>query len=255
MSSGLAQLPGSAKELMELPGIGRSTAAAIASIAHGEPVAIMDGNVIRVLARRWGEAGDVQLSSTQARLWQAAEALVVKDDPGFYTQSIMDLGATVCTPKAPNCGGCPLSKKCKALASGDPERFPHKPRKQKERRVELECWEVLTDGVDVCMVKNEGKSGVWQSMLIFPSCAHIKWERPLNKVKSWSFKHVFSHYDLHAEVEVCLMSKECLAYWADREGWSTFKPKAAMSMAVPKPIKDILAVLESMQGEKSEAIS
>ncbi len=98
--------PGSAEELRELPGVGRYTAAAIASIAFGERVAVVDGNVERVLQRISGRA------MTSAELWIAAEELLDRERPGDFNQAMMELGATVCTPRAPACVTCPVVELC-----------------------------------------------------------------------------------------------------------------------------------------------
>jgi A/G-specific adenine glycosylase len=101
-----AALPRSAAELRELPGIGRYTANAIASIAFGEPVAVVDGNVERVLTRLLGK------DSTQAELWEHAQNLLDRQNPGDFNQAMMELGATICLPSNPICGKCPVKQSC-----------------------------------------------------------------------------------------------------------------------------------------------
>lgn len=99
-------LPRSASELRQLPGIGRYTANAIASIAFGEPVAVVDGNVERVLTRVLGR------NSSEAQLWDRAQTLLDADHPGDFNQAMMELGATLCLPRAPVCGKCPVKRLC-----------------------------------------------------------------------------------------------------------------------------------------------
>lgn len=111
-----------------LPGVGPYTAAAVASLVYGEPRAVNDGNVRRVLARLFGERGP-----TEAWVQARADDLLYRPDPGRWNEAVMDLGATVCTPKAPKCGECPLRDACVALASGAPETFPA-PKKRAEVR-------------------------------------------------------------------------------------------------------------------------
>jgi A/G-specific adenine glycosylase len=106
------KFPSSAAELQKLPGIGRYTAAAIASIAFGEPNAVVDGNVERVLQR---VTGDAELS--QSDTWALAEALLAKERPGDFNQAMMELGATVCLPKEPKCLICPVMKYCTTRGS------------------------------------------------------------------------------------------------------------------------------------------
>lgn len=108
------QFPAQVEALQQLPGIGRYTAAALASIAFGERAAVLDGNVIRVLARLTDLAEDVTQPATQAKLWQWAEDLLPAERPGDYNQALMDLGRLVCTPRQPDCEHCPLSARCLA---------------------------------------------------------------------------------------------------------------------------------------------
>ncbi|CAM3705730.1 A/G-specific adenine glycosylase [Deinococcus frigens] len=104
---------------LALPGVGPYTAAAVSSLAHGEARAVNDGNVRRVLARLYGEA-----RPTDAWIQARADALLSPVRPGAWNEAVMDLGATVCTPKAPRCAACPLAAHCAALATGTPTAFP-----------------------------------------------------------------------------------------------------------------------------------
>jgi A/G-specific adenine glycosylase len=108
------QFPATASELRRLPGIGRYTANAIASIAFGERVAVLDGNVIRVLARLYDVADDVTAAATRSRLWALVEGLVPADRPGDFNQAMMELGRTICKPRQPLCTACPLAAHCLA---------------------------------------------------------------------------------------------------------------------------------------------
>lgn len=109
--------PRQAEMLLMLPGIGRYTAGAIASIAFGERVPVLDGNVKRVLARLFDVAESIDDSATEKRLWDLAGRLVPQKDPGDFNQAMMELGARICTPKKPDCAGCPLSRWCAARAA------------------------------------------------------------------------------------------------------------------------------------------
>ncbi len=124
------RLPATAAEWQELPGIGRYTANAIASIALREPVPVVDGNVQRVLARLFAIRACIDLSTTRARLWQLADRLLARKSPGAFNQALMELGARVCTPRRPRCDECPLRSGCAAYAAGTPERWPRRRAKQ-----------------------------------------------------------------------------------------------------------------------------
>ncbi|MFQ5509967.1 MAG: A/G-specific adenine glycosylase [Leptospirillia bacterium] len=123
-------LPGSLDGLKRLPGIGPYMAGAIGSIAFGLPVPVLDGNVERVLARRHRIGDPIKQSATRKRLWQLAGELVPKTGSGDFNQAMMELGATVCTPKNPSCDVCPVSGDCAAFAFGDAGSYPVKSAKK-----------------------------------------------------------------------------------------------------------------------------
>ena len=114
--------------LVALPGIGRYTAGAIASIAFGQCAAVLDGNVMRVLCRLYRLPDNPKTPAAQKHLWQLAETLVPKKRPGDFNQSLMELGATVCTPKNPDCEHCPANKLCLALAHNEQALLPKMPK-------------------------------------------------------------------------------------------------------------------------------
>ena len=120
------EFPATAEGLQQLPGIGRYTAAAIASIAFDEAVSVLDGNVVRVLTRLIDLAEEVSQPRVLARLWELAEALLPPTRPGDYNQALMDLGRTVCTPRRPACPRCPVRTFCLAAARGHVEQRPVK---------------------------------------------------------------------------------------------------------------------------------
>lgn len=117
-------------EMLALPGIGRYTAGAIASIAFDQPVPVLDGNVRRVLCRVFNIAADPSLSATQKRLWRLAADLLPASHPGSFNQALMELGATVCTPRRPQCSVCPVSEICQARRLGIQETLPRKRRRR-----------------------------------------------------------------------------------------------------------------------------
>ncbi|HZT30062.1 MAG TPA: A/G-specific adenine glycosylase [Bryobacteraceae bacterium] len=122
--------------LRRLPGIGPYTAAAIASIAFGQPHAVLDGNVLRVLARLENDPADIASSRTRARFQQMAGRLLEPKDPAAFNQAMMELGATVCLPRAPRCLLCPVAQDCRALAAGTAEQLPVKLRPGRQERIE-----------------------------------------------------------------------------------------------------------------------
>ncbi len=129
------EMPRTADALRELPGVGVYTAAAVASIAYGERIAAIDGNVERVVTRLLALPGNPRKSAVRKAIALASEALMDGQDPGQFNQAVMDLGSKLCRPKHPRCEACPLSEGCLALAEGKPDRYPHLP--ERERATEV----------------------------------------------------------------------------------------------------------------------
>ncbi|MDZ4768935.1 MAG: A/G-specific adenine glycosylase [Chloroflexota bacterium] len=121
--------PNSVEGLLALPGVGRYTAGAIASIVYGVRAPVLDGNVIRVYTRLLDLPDDVTQKPTLDRLWTIADAWLPADRAGDYNQAVMDLGRLICTPRSPACGRCPLQRDCRAYANGTQEARPVKPAK------------------------------------------------------------------------------------------------------------------------------
>ncbi|HUI08605.1 MAG TPA: A/G-specific adenine glycosylase [Verrucomicrobiae bacterium] len=121
-----AHLPQDTEGLMRLPGIGRYTAGAIASIAFGQRVPVVDGNVARVLARVFGVRADVTKPATRKLLWDLATEILPLENPGTFNQAVMELGALVCTPANPRCDVCPLSRICLARTNGQQDELPNR---------------------------------------------------------------------------------------------------------------------------------
>lgn len=120
------QFPDTVEGLLALPGIGRYTAGAIASIAFGRRAPLVDGNVMRVFARLMDYDGDIATQPAQAQMWAWAEAWIPAERPGDYNQALMELGRVICTPKSPKCGACPLQRHCQAFANGTQAQRPVK---------------------------------------------------------------------------------------------------------------------------------
>jgi len=243
------RFPGTAEQLQTLPGIGRSTAAAIAALCFGQRVAILDGNVKRVLTRYLGFADDLALAANERRLWDHATGLL----PGApslkamarYTQGMMDLGATLCTSKKPACQDCPLAERCVAKALGSPEKFPNKTRKLKRSAQSIWLlWAVAADGS--VWLSQRPTPGVWAGLYCLPlfddrqalhaavaqQSRHVQEDLP-------AFKHVLTHKDLHLHpVLLKLPGRETLAL----EGqW--FGAAQISRMGLPAPIKKILQTI------------
>jgi A/G-specific adenine glycosylase len=153
------EFPRGFEQILELPGIGRSTAAAICALAYHERRAILDGNVKRLLARYCGVEGWAGNKKVEEQLWQNAEALLPPRDVATYTQALMDMGATVCTRSKPKCVLCPLQDACVALQTERTAELPS-PRPRKTVPERQATFLLLTHGNDILLEKRPS-SGIW----------------------------------------------------------------------------------------------
>ena len=239
------QFPAGSAALATLPGIGRSTAAAIAAFCFDERAAILDGNVKRVLTRALGFGGDLALAAEEKRLWLLAETLL-PDAHGMaiYTQGLMDLGATVCLARRPACLLCPLAADCAALAQGTPERYPVKTRKLKRsKRSHALLW--LEQGGRIWLVQRPGQ-GVWAGLWSLPehgSAAELE-----AAVAIWPgqgdwlppFRHVLTHFDWHLQVLHWQRPPGVTESLPAGEGrW--FSRDEALALGLPAPVRKLLA--------------
>ncbi len=168
MTEHAGRFPSDAEQLSTLPGIGRSTAAAIAAFCFDQRAAILDGNVKRVLTRALGFSDDLAVAAHERSLWQRACALLPQDalDMPAYTQGLMDLGATVCLVRRPNCLACPLHEVCAARRQGRPEAYPVKTRKL--RRTRRENWWLWLECADGVWLQQRPSAGVWAGLWSLP---------------------------------------------------------------------------------------
>ena len=252
--------PPSREALQQLPGIGRSTAAAIAAFAFGRREAILDGNVKRVLSRHFairGFPGDTQVSS---KLWRLAEGLLPARGIERYTQALMDLGATVCTRSDPVCAACPLRGSCRALASGRPTAFPS-PRPRKPLPLRTTAMLVLERAGEVLLEKRP-PTGIWGGLWSLPEipigsdartyCA-TQFGCEIAGIEELArLRHGFTHFTLDIQayrcevIRVVPQARETCPIWIEVE--------EAMTAAVPTPVKRLLAKLSgSLRAQPTRA--
>lgn len=158
-------LPNTAAGWRELPGVGEYTAAAVASIAFGEPVAAIDGNVSRVLARLDRIPGDPRRSEGKQRLREVADRLLDREHPGEFNQAMMELGAQVCRPRAPDCEGCPVAADCQARLHGEQERFPARAERRSPVSVVRAAFHLTDQGGRILLARvpeGEPNEGMWE---------------------------------------------------------------------------------------------
>ena len=239
--------PRTAAELATLPGIGRSTAAAIAAFCFGERVAILDGNVKRVLTRVLAFEGDLASSVQEKALWAMATELLPpaaqRRAIAAYTQGLMDLGATVCLPRKPSCMICPASELCAGRREGAPERFPVKTRKL--RRGAQSWWMLKAfDAAGRVWLEKRPSRGIWAGLYCLPvyeSRASLLDElapdvRPAARDDP-AFLHVLTHKDLYLHPVSVPYEAECAptdsGRWFGAVEWS--------ALGLPAPVRKLLA--------------
>jgi A/G-specific adenine glycosylase len=158
------RVPADPKALRALPGVGRYTAGAVASIAFGRAEPVLDGNVSRVLARWFGVRGDPRSGAVQAALWKLAAALVSWRAAGEWNQALMELGATLCTPRHPGCGRCPVRSECAAHRDGAIDAIPGRTQRPATRRVRRAALVVERRSRFLLLRRDTGRllRGLWE---------------------------------------------------------------------------------------------
>jgi A/G-specific adenine glycosylase len=242
------RFPDTRDVIESLPGVGRSTAAAVAAFAFGRREAILDGNVKRVLARHFAVSGFPGNRAVERELWALAESLLPARAIGRYTQALMDLGATLCTTRAPACERCPVRSTCAARARGTPEAFPA-PRPRRALPHRRTAMLVLVAGGDVLLEKRP-PSGIWGGLWCFPEApssedavqlaarhrCEVRMTTPLPTVS-----HGFTHFTLDIEPVVAHARKR--AAHAGEPGTRWVPIDEAAGGAVPVPVRKILALV------------
>ena len=241
------QFPASAQLLTTLPGIGRSTASAIASICFGERVAILDANVKRVLTRVFAFEGDLAKATQERALWDAATHVLPAGDEAQthmprYTQGMMDLGATVCLPKQPQCKLCPVQTVCQSHKNGTMLKYPVRTRKLKRTSQSLWLLWARSSHGDVWLAKRPSP-GVWANLQCLPL---FDTEKTLQQAvpENWrchiqtlpAIKHVLTHKDLHLHVRL-LDLPDTQLQWPQGQWFTAEEWKAA---GLPAPIRKLL---------------
>lgn len=241
--------PANAKTLAELPGIGRSTAGAIAAFCFSERVPILDANVRRVLTRWLGFKEDLALAKNERLLWDLAETLLPATDlqnaMPRYTQGLMDLGATVCLPREPRCEQCPLHDGCVASNAGTTDRYPVKTRKLTRRS---ESWYLVivfnTQG-QVWLQRRPDK-GIWAGMHCVPVfadrdsqdifIASFGCNTAAIQKRMPPFLHVLTHRDLY--LHPVLINDLTVPRLCSEGDW--FGPEQWHAVGLPAPIRRLL---------------
>jgi A/G-specific adenine glycosylase len=240
--------PRDAASLAELPGIGRSTAAAVAALAYGERCAILDGNVKRVLCRYFAIEGDPASSSVERSLWALAERLAPEKDIARYTQGMMDIGATVCTRHRPRCQVCVLARDCVARRTGRVEELPQA-RKRKpvpERSVAM----LLLQHAGQVLLEKRPQTGIWGGLWSLPEaapeedieavCLRRFGARGIEVAALPGLVHGFTHFRLRIQPWRIVVGS--LQIGSGEPGLVWLSLEEARGAALPVPVRKILEV-------------
>ncbi|WP_339719865.1 A/G-specific adenine glycosylase [Marinomonas primoryensis] len=243
-----SEFPQSVEGVCELPGIGRSTAAAILSISRGVQAAILDGNVKRVLSRFHAVPTWPGEKKTENAMWELAENYMPSERCGDYTQAMMDLGATLCTRSKPQCLLCPLESDCEGRQTPDPTQFPiRKPKKAAKPEKSIQLL-VLMNQQEQLLLEKRPQTGIWGGLWSLPELAadesvvlHIE-QRFSAQVSSViplsSFRHTFSHYHLDISPSQIQMAAANWIMEGDKYQW--FRQQEALALGLPAPVRSIL---------------
>ncbi|OGS90488.1 MAG: A/G-specific adenine glycosylase [Gallionellales bacterium GWA2_60_18] len=261
------EFPRNFEDIVELPGIGRSTAAAICALAFHERRAILEGNVKRVLARYCGIEGWAGEKKVEEKLWQQAESLLPlpsRERAGerglgnsaiaTYTQALMDLGATVCTRSKPKCVLCPVQADCVAVQTDRVSELPT-PRPKKTVPERSAVFLLLMHGNDILLEKRPG-SGIWGGLWCPPQfddeIAARDWFLrngmvALDGERLETFTHTFTHFKLHITPLKIELARKPLV--AAQPGMLWLEVGEALGAAIPTPVRTVLEQLQTVRPE------
>ncbi len=240
--------------LEKLPGIGRSTAAAIAVFSFGKRAAILDGNVIRVFSRIFGIDEYAGNKAVKDRLWELAESLLPEKELASYTQGLMDLGATVCVRSKPSCHICPFSRYCHAFREGKTAELPTK--KPVKKLSEKQVFMLVFIKENKVLLEKRPASGIWGGLLSFPELTNFTSSevqklpdkmRFLEKVRDYevleSFTHTFTHFKLQVTPVLINFSKKKEKQTEESYIW--YALENISEAPLPSPVKKLLKKIQS----------
>lgn len=245
------EFPQTHEGILSLKGVGDYTAAAIASFAFDLKHAVLDGNVMRVLSRLHADATPINTGQGKKRFQALADDFLNTAEPALHNQAVMELGATVCKPRNPDCLNCPLQEACKARVQGNVADFPVKQRKQYDKHRQLNYWYFQKDGKTYV---EQREAGIWRGLFQFPlheSDETLKEKDffnlmlPLNLQKAnlryqrfTLSKHKLSHQTLF--ITIWQIQLEDHLNWLPKEHWQELPINGLKDLAFPRPIRKFL---------------
>ncbi len=250
------ELPATFEALKSLPGIGRYTAGAVLSIAFGKKYAVLDGNVMRVLTRYFGIRKNISLPETQKELWTLAESLLPDHNTGDYNQALMELGATICTPKNPRTDECPLKKTCQAHRMHIEEQLPVKTKSAATPHFHIGAGVIWNK--DKILISQRPLKGLLGGLWEFPGGKQEKGESIAETVKReikeelginvqvgkklLSIDHAYSHFKITLHVHDCRYVSGTVQALGVR-AWRWVKPPQLKTFAFPAANQPVIRLL------------
>ena len=241
------------QQVLQLPGIGRSTAGAILAISALQPHPILDGNVKRVLSRHFAIEGWKDDPKVTEKLWRLSEQITPQKRVNHYTQAIMDLGATICTRTKPKCVLCPIAKTCKALQIGQVLKYPGRKPKQKKPIQAATLLLLVQPKAKLILLEKRPSKGIWGGLWSLPECplniditkwCHKNYQSKIINYESWeSFKHSFTHFDLNIHPVLCKLQKRTKKFLLPNYQWHSWED--AQHLGLPAPVKRLIAKINA----------
>jgi A/G-specific adenine glycosylase len=246
-SVGTAEIPNQREGLLELPGVGRYTAGAIASIAFGRAVGLVDGNVARVLARIFAIEDDMKKAGMK-KAEALADRIVAAEAPGEWNQALMELGATICTPRNPACDRCPLASECRALGEGKVERLPVLGEKAKPKPQKLRAL-VARKSEQVLLLRRRSEGlfgGLWEPPMLEPD-VFDRFTADAELAKAGRVVHVLSHRKLTIDVFTSTIAKVPKTLPEPYEAAGLFDSPALEELGISTLARKVLALASPLR--------
>jgi len=234
-------LPADPDVLVQLPGIGRSTAAAIVAQAFDRRAVILDGNVKRVLSRHAGVSGWPGAPAVERELWREADRRTPEKRAADYTQAIMDLGATVCRRSSPACDACPVVGDCVAFARNLQHELPT-PRPKRDLPERASRFLIARDASDRVLLVRRPPSGIWGGLWCLPEIGHVEFETRESLPAPRSFRHVFTHFALHMSFDHARV-EATPTHVGEGGSLEWFVLDRALTAGLPQPVRKVLSTL------------
>ena len=229
--------PSAFDEILKLKGVGKYTAAAVASICFDEKIPAIDGNFYRVLSRIFADDFDISSSKAYQYFYNLAMMIMPEENSGDFNQAIMDIGSEVCKPKNPNCEICPVQENCLAFGLGKVQNFPVKSKKVKPQDLKLKYYHILYK--EYFLTKQRGDSFIWKKLYDFPESISQELEDFI--VEEKTVHHKLTHKNLEISIsKVNLNDKKVFENYAQKHQLQITDYESSHQKSFPKPLENYL---------------